>query len=175
MPVYDFGFWPYWKMEVVLKTALQKDSPIYAMWMPVLYLGTENASGLSVMYSAVGEWLGKIWTVLSFRRIFKTLFQWSCSLLESHGWTVLPPVTLPQEQVVNPPYAEVQGSGLICNHNFYLAEREHLISVTIRLDTFQTKARQHHLFMMSICCVTGLISSFFTFLNRSSMKLEMEN
>lgn len=146
-------------MEIVLKTALQKDSPIYALWMPVLYLGTENASGLSVLYSAVGEWLGKIWAVLSSARILKTLFQWSCSLLESHGWTVLPPVTLPEEQVVNPPYAE--GSGLYCNHSFYLAEREHFISITIGLVTFQTKARQHHFFMMSICSVVGLISIFF--------------
>lgn len=155
-------------MKVVLKTALQKDSPIYAMWMPVLYLGTENASGLSVLYSAVGEWLGKIWAVLSFTRILKTLFQWSCSLLESHGWTVLPPVTLPEDQAVNPPYAEDSG------FSFYLAEREHFISVTIGLVTFQSKARQHQ-FMMSIYCVGGLISSFFTFLNRSSMKLGMEN
>lgn len=41
-------------MDVILKIALQKDSPIYAMWMPVLYLGTENTFGLSVLYSAVG-------------------------------------------------------------------------------------------------------------------------
>lgn len=60
-------------MEVVLKTALQKDSPIYAMWMPVLYLGTENVSGLTVLHSAVGEGLGKIWTLPSFTRILKTL------------------------------------------------------------------------------------------------------
>lgn len=46
-------------MEVVLKAALQKDSPIYAVWMPVLYLGTENASGLSVLYSAVGGVAGE--------------------------------------------------------------------------------------------------------------------
>lgn len=46
-------------MEVVLKTALQKDSPIYAMWVPVLYLGTEYASGLSVLHSAVGGVAGE--------------------------------------------------------------------------------------------------------------------
>lgn len=61
----------------------------------------------------------------AFHSVFKTLFQWSCSLLQSHGWNVLPPVTLPQEQAVNPPFAEVQGSGLYCSHSFYLAEREH--------------------------------------------------
>lgn len=94
-----------------------------------------------------------------FHRILKTLFQWSCSLLESHGWAVLPPVTLPEEQVANPPYAE--GSGLYCNHSFYLAERAHFISVTIGLVTFQTKARQHHFFVMSTYCAAGLISYFF--------------
>lgn len=45
------------KMEVVLNIALQKDSPICAMWMPALYLGTENTFGLSVLYSAVGGWV----------------------------------------------------------------------------------------------------------------------
>lgn len=111
-------------MEFVLKRALQKDSPVCAVWMPVLYLGTENTFALSVPYSAVGgQWLGKIRAVLSFMRILRTPFQWSCSLLESQGRTLLHPVSLPQEQVINPPYTAVQDSGSYCKHSLYLAEK----------------------------------------------------
>lgn len=52
MPVFDFELESDLKMEVVLEIALQKDSPIYAAWMPVLYLGTENTFGLTVLCSA---------------------------------------------------------------------------------------------------------------------------
>lgn len=57
--------------------------------MPVLYLGTENTLGLSVLYSALGEMgegvAGKIGAVLSFMSILKTPSQQSYSLLESQG------------------------------------------------------------------------------------------
>lgn len=52
MPVFDFELESDLEMEVVLEIAPQKDSPIYAVWMPVLYLGTENTSGLTVLCSA---------------------------------------------------------------------------------------------------------------------------
>lgn len=59
MPLCDFELQSRLEMEVVLKVTLQKDSPVCAIWVLVLYLGTENTFELSVLCSAGGGGVGR--------------------------------------------------------------------------------------------------------------------